>query len=158
MNNELKLKLKDIEKEQRKLAKERERVEARLQATAAQAAQFDEMQVAAGFKRGRDFVKALMQHYGISSLNLGGTGKKGPGRPRKNAVEAEQTAPKKKRGAGKKAGAKRVKGSRTRVDAALRDQVKALIAEGVKTAEIQRRVNLSYPVVKKVEAGQYDHL
>ena len=47
--------------------------------------------------------------------------------------------------------------TRTRVDASLRDKVRKAIKGGMNYSQATREFGISYPVVKKIEDGAYDH-
>ena len=46
----------------------------------------------------------------------------------------------------------------TRVDAGLRDNIRADLKAGLKKSDIGRKYGVTYPVVAGVEKGKYDHI
>ena len=134
--------IKQLEKLEKKIAKKKAKLEAQLKAEAETAKWYDQVLKESGYKRPRDLVKAMMEHFGIRTVSLG-KAKRGPGRPPK---AASKTAVK---------GAKR---KRTKVTAAVRDEVKKALQEGMSKNAASKKFGISYIVIKKIEAGAYDNL
>ena len=74
------LELKELDKQAAKITRKRDRLEAQLKAEKEAAAKYDDLLKQSGYKRPKDFIKALMAHLGIRSVDLTGA-KRGPGRP-----------------------------------------------------------------------------
>lgn len=148
MSKIIEAQLKKVTKEQERLAKEKAALEAKIAEKAAQAEQFNEMKMAAGFRRPKDFIKALMEHFGVMEMKL----------DIPEEMEATERVTRKR--AARKTAKKAAKGSgkRIRVTAELRDRVKAALAEGTGRMKVGREVGVSYPVVKKIAEGGYDNL
>lgn len=144
--------LKQLEKQAARIARKRERLEAQVKADREAAKWYDQVLKESGYKRAKDFVKALMGHFGIRTVNLT-KGARGPGRPPKNA-KAGKPAVKKAKAAAKRP----AKRTRTVVNAELRDKVKAALAKGGPKSAVAKEFKLSYPVVKKIGDGGYDKL
>lgn len=134
--------LKELEKLSKKIERKKQRLEEQMKADKETAQWYDQVLKESGFKRPRDFVKALMEHFGLRSVSLTSQGKRGPGRPAKAAS------------AGKKAGTRK----RTKVTAELRDKVKDALKKGTSKNAASKQFNISYLVVKKIEDGAYDKI
>ena len=132
--------LKELEKQEKRLARKKERLEAQLKAEKEMAKWYDEVLKESGYKRPRDLIKALMGHFGIRTVSLTQS-KRGPGRPAKDATTA--------------AGGKR---KRTKVTAAVRDTVKEALGKGMSKNAASKKFGISYIVIKKIEDGAYDKL
>ncbi len=137
--------LKRLEKEAARLARKREKLEAQLKAEKEAAKWYDQVLKESGYKRAKDFVKALMSHFGIRTVNLTRTGR-GAGRAAQGGNGAKR---------GGKAAAKR---KRTVVTPELRDKVKGALAKGASKGAVAKEFKLSYPVIKKISEGGYDKL
>jgi len=74
------LELKELDKQAAKIARKRTRLESQLKAETEAAAKYDDLLKQSGYKRPKDFIKALMAHFGIRKVDLTGA-KRGPGRP-----------------------------------------------------------------------------
>lgn len=135
--------LKQLERLQKQIAKKKQRLEDQLKAEQQSAKWYDQVLKESAFKRPKDFVKALMAHFGIRTVTLSKTGR-GPGRPAKAA------GPKKARPA--------VKRKRVRVDAEVRDAVKEALAGGLSKNAAAKQFGISNPVIKKIADGAYDSL
>jgi hypothetical protein len=139
--------LKELDKLANRIAKKKQRIEARLQVEKETAKWYDQVLKESEFKRPRDFIKALMEHFGIRTISLS-KGKRGPGRPAKAAGPAK---PKTKSGANGRR-------KRTKMTPELRDKVKAALAKGTSKNAASKNFGVSNLVVKKVEQGAYDSL
>jgi len=138
--------LKELEKLQKKLARKKAKLEEQMQADAETAKWYDQVLQESGFKRPRDFMKALMEHFGIRTVSLQ-KAKRGPGRP-----------PKATKAAASENGAKSTRKKRTKVTPQLRDQVKQAIKAGTPKTAIGKKFSISYPLIKKIGDGGYDKL
>lgn len=134
--------LKELEKLANRIARKKARLEAQMEAEKETAKWYDQVLKESGFKRPRDFLKALMKHFGIRTVSLAKTGGRGPGRPPKQATKA-------------KTGTRR---KRTKITAELRDKVKAALGKEASKNTASKRFGISYIVVKKIEDGAYDKL
>ncbi len=140
--NKVKLnELKELEKQEKRLAKKKERLEAQLKAEKEMAKWYDEVLKESGYKRPRDLIKALMSHFGIRTVSLTQS-KRGPGRPAKS----------------KSAGASGGKRKRTKITAEVRDTVKEALGKGMSKNAASKKFGISYIVIKKIEDGAYDNL
>ena len=129
--NKIKLnELKELEKQEKRLARKKERLEAQLKAEKEMAKWYDEVLKESGYKRPRDLIKALMAHFGIRTVSLAQS-KRGPGRPAKDAT---------KTGGGKR--------KRTKVTTAVRDTVKEALGKGMSTNAASKKFGISYIVIK----------
>lgn len=141
--------IKELEKLANKIAKKKARLEAQMEAEKETAKWYDQVLKESGFKRPRDFVKALMTHFGIRTVSLAGSGKgsgRGPGRPPKaTGVQTKKDKTPKRR-------------KRTKVTPELRDQVKEALAGGTSKNAAAKQYGISYLVIKKIESGAYDSL
>jgi hypothetical protein len=141
--------IKELEKLANKIAKKKARLEAQMEAEKETAKWYDQVLKESGFKRPRDFVKALMTHFGIRTVSLAGSGKgsgRGPGRPPKaTGVQTKKDKTPKRR-------------KRTKVTPELRDQVKEALAGGTSKNAAAKQYGISYLVIKKIEDGAYDSL
>ncbi|MFO7724522.1 MAG: hypothetical protein R6V45_03150 [Oceanipulchritudo sp.] len=147
MNKNKITELKELEKLANKIAKKKARLEAQVEAEKETAKWYDQVLKESEFKRPRDLIKALMEHFGIRSVNLSGS-KRGPGRPPKAESEAK---PQKETN-----GTRRRK--RTKVTPEVRDEVKASLTGGMSKNAAAKNFGISYPVVRKIEDGVYDNL
>lgn len=138
--------LKELEKLQKRITKKKLRLEEQMKADQETAKWYDQVLKESGFKRPKDFVKALMEHFGMRTVSLS-KGKRGPGRPPKAASAGSAKK-------GKTAGRRK----RTTITADLRDKVKKAIADGTSKNAVAKQFKISYPVVKKIETGAYDKL
>lgn len=134
--------IKELEKQAARIAKKKARLEQQLAAEKEQAKWYDEVLKESGYKRPRDLIKALMAHFGIRTVSLASK-KRGPGRPRKAAAAKTAKAGKRKR---------------TKVTAALRDEIKKVLADGQSKNAIAKKYGISYIVIKKIADGGYDKL
>lgn len=139
--------LKELEKLATKIAKKKAKLEEQLESEKETAKWYDQVLKESGFKRPRDFLKALMGHFGIRTVSLTkeakAGGKRGPGRPPKPAGVKPASGSKRKR---------------TKVTADLRDKIKADVQAGTSKTAIGKKYGISYLVIKKVESGSYDKL
>lgn len=138
--------LKELEKLQKKITRKKAKLEEQMKVDAETAKWYDQVLQESGFKRPRDFVKALMEHFGIRNVSLD-KARRGPGRPAK-AAKAESA----------KKGAKNGTRKRTKVTPQLRDQVKEALKAGTSKNAVGKKFSISYPVVKKIGDGGYDKL
>lgn len=150
MNNIKAKELKELEKLANKIAKKKERIEAQLKADKELAKWYDDVLKESGLKRPRALIKAMMAHFGISTISLTKS-KRGPGRPAKKAAAKPAKAAK----GTKTTGAKRKK---TKVTAEVRDTVKAAIEGGMSKNAAAKKFGISYLVIKKIEDGAYNSL
>jgi hypothetical protein len=137
--------LKELEKLASRIAKKKAKLEAQVKAEKETAKWYDQVLKESGFKRPKDFIKALMEHFGMRTVSLA-KAKRGPGRPAKAA-----TKPKAKT---KSTGRRK----RTKITAELRDKVKASLEKGASKNAAAKSFGISYLVVKKIEDGAYDTL
>ena len=136
--------IKQLEKLEKRIAKKKAQLEAQLKAEQETAKWYDQVLKESGYKRPRDLLKAIMEHFGIRSVSLvKKAGKRGPGRPRKSATKAAAKAGRRKR---------------TKVTAAVRDEVQAALGKGISKNAAARKFGISYIVIKKIEDGSYDKL
>ena len=135
--------LKELEKLANRIAKKKARLEAQVQAEKETAKWYDQVLKESGFKRPRDFVKALMGHFNIRTVSLAKTGR-GPGRPPKTAKKPQA------RTTGRR--------KRTKVTAELRDKVLGYLEKGNSKNAAARHFGISYIVIKKIEDGAYAKL
>lgn len=135
--------LKELDKLAKKIERKKQKLEEQMKADKETAQWFDQVLKESGFKRPRDFIKALMEHFGMRTVSLGGT-KRGPGRP-----ATKDTAVKSKP-AGKR--------KRTKITAEVRDKVKAMLAKGTSKNAISKSTGISYIVIKKIGDGAYDKI
>lgn len=141
--NKIKLnELKELEKMANRIARKKAKLEQQLAAEKEQAKWYDEVLKESGYKRPRDLIKALMSHFGIRTVSLT-TKKRGPGRPRKAAAGKATKTGKRKR---------------TKVTAALRDDIKKALDGGLSKNAAAKQYGISYIVIKKIADGGYDKL
>ena len=134
--------IKELERMASRIAKKKQRLEAQMKEEKETAKWYDQVLKESGFKRPRDFIKALMGHFGLRTVSANGSGKgRGPGRPPK----AESSG-----------GTSRRK--RTRITPEIRDKVKGMLEEGTSKNATSKQTGISYIVVKKIEDGAYDKL
>jgi len=134
--------IKELERMANRIAKKKQRLEAQMKEEKETAKWYDQVLKESGFKRPRDFIKALMGHFGLRTVSTNGSGKgRGPGRPPK----AESSG-----------GTSRRK--RTRITPEIRDKVKGMLEEGTSKNAASKQTGISYIVVKKIEDGAYDKL
>jgi malate synthase len=138
--------LKELDKLQKRIAKKKQRLEEQMKADQETAKWYDQVLKESGFKRPKDFVKALMEHFGMRTVSLAKS-KRGPGRPPKSAKAATK---KKAKASGKR--------KRTTITAEIRDQVKEALAGGLSKSAAAKQYGISYIVIKKIEDGAYDKL
>lgn len=138
--------LKELDKLQKKIAKKKQRLEEQMKADQETAKWYDQVLKESGFKRPKDFVKALMEHFGMRTVSLTKS-KRGPGRPPKAAKAGTK---KKAKAAGKR--------KRTTITPEIRDQVKEALGGGVSKSAASKQFGISYIVIKKIEDGAYDKL
>lgn len=138
--------LKELDKLQKRIAKKKQRLEEQMKADQETAKWYDQVLKESGFKRPKDFVKALMEHFGMRTVSLAKS-KRGPGRPPK----AAKTATKKKT----KTSGKR---KRTTITPEIRDTVKDALKGGLSKNAAAKQFGISYIVIKKIEDGVYDKL
>ncbi|MGC9450345.1 MAG: hypothetical protein ACP5I4_02770 [Oceanipulchritudo sp.] len=134
--------LKQLEKLANRIAKKKARLEAQIKADAETAKWYDQVLKESGYKRPRDLVKAMMEHFGIRTVSLAKS-RRGPGRPPKSDA---------------KAAAKTGSRKRTRVTAGVRDEVKGALDKGMSRNAASKNFGISYIVVKKIADGAYDQL
>jgi len=130
--------LKELEQLASKIAKKKKRIEAQLEEEKETSKWYDQVLKESGFKRPKDFVKALMTHFGIREISVSGK-RRGPGRPRK----AESVVPSTRR-------------KRTKITAEVRDKVKGILAKGTSKNAVSKQLGISYIVIKKIADGAYD--
>jgi malate synthase len=138
--------LKELDKLQKRIAKKKQRLEEQMKADQETAKWYDQVLKESGFKRPKDFVKALMEHFGMRTVTLT-KGKRGPGRPPKSAKAGTK---KKAKASGKR--------KRTTITAEIRDQVKEALAGGLSKNAASKQFGISYIVIKKIEDGAYNKL
>lgn len=143
--------LKELEKLVTRISKKKAKLEAQVKAEKETSKWYDQVLKESGFKRPKDFVKALMEHFGMRTVSLA-KAKRQPGRPAKTAAK---TAAKPK-GKAKAGSAGRRK--RTKITPDLRDKVKASLGKGVSRNATAKSAGISYPIVKKIEDGAYDSI
>jgi malate synthase len=134
--------LKELEQLASRIAKKKKRIEAQLKEEEETSKWYDQVLKESGYKRPKDFVKALMIHFGIRTVTVGNKSGRGPGRPRKAAAPATSTGRRK----------------RTKITAELRDKVKAILAKGNSMNAVSKQMGISYIVIKKIADGAYDKL
>ena len=140
--------LKELEKLSRKIEKKKQLLEAQLKEEAETSKWYDQVLKESEFKRPKDFIKALMNHFGIRTVSLT-SARRGPGRPRKAATaKSVKTGPSKPKGRRK----------RTKITADVRDTVKSLLKGGISKNQASKKLGISYIVIKKIEDGAYDKL
>lgn len=126
---DIKNKLKDLEKAEAKLARQKKELLAAKKDMEAREKKLEALVKESGFKTPKELVEALVEKYNI---RLGA--KRGP-----------------KPGSGKRR-------TRTRMTAALRDDIKKEIKEGKSMNAIAKERGISYVVIAKVKKGEYDKL
>lgn len=122
--------LKALEEQEARLAAERERLLKEFEAEKKRQEKLDGLVEKSGYSTPKALVEALIERFNIQIGRL------------------------QKGGAVSKAGRR----TRTRVDAALRDKVNKAIKGGMNYSEATREFGVSYPVVRKIVDGAYDHL
>lgn len=137
--------LKELEKLAGRIAKKKAKLEAQVKAEKETSKWYDQVLKESGFKRPKDFVKALMEHFGMRTVSLAKARRK-PGRPAKTAAKPK----------GKAKAAGTVRRKRTKITADLRDKVKASLEKGVSKNAAAKSFGISYPIVKKIGDGAYD--
>lgn len=128
--NELLEELNQIEKQVEQLAKRKEVLAAQLKVQEEAAKRYDEILGELGFKSPRDFIAALMAHYGIRSISL-----------------ADKAAA--KTATGRK--------PRTKITHELIAGVKAALETKTTKTQIGEDFGISYMTIKKIAAGDYDN-
>ena len=124
----LRTQLKQIQKEETRLAKKKKELEAALEKAKKQEAKLDGLVKKSGYDSPRDLVEALVDKYNIRlTSNLAGN----------------SNVPKRKR---------------VTVTAELRDKVKATVKGGLSMNKTSKEYNISYAVVSKMISGGYDKL
>ena len=158
-----KKRLKQIEKEQAKLAREKKALTDQLKNTKALEAKIDELVKNSGYNTPRVLVDALIAKY---SLRMGKRKAAAPAKaPRKKARRAKRKVARKtarKRVARKAAKASAAPGKarrkRTKITAGLRDTVLKALNGGMSKNAASKKFALSYAVVTKMEKGVYRSL
>ena len=145
MNKTKKNELKELEKLEKRIARKKQHLEEQLKADHETAKWYDQVLKESEFKRPKDFVKALMEHFGMRTISLS-KAKRGPGRPPKAAASAKKKT---------KTNGRR---KRTTVTPDLRDKVKGALEDGLSKSAAAKQFNISYIVIKKIEDGAYDAL
>ena len=130
MTSELQEELKQLEKKEARIAKQKQRLQARIKENKEEDKKLEDLFNKSGYPTPRALIKALM-----SKFNVRGGGR-GP--------------------AAKSAG----KGTRTRtkVTPELRDAVKKDLKAGATKASIREAYGISYPLVTKIQKGGFDKL
>jgi hypothetical protein len=129
---QIKSQLKKIEKEQARLARQKEKLQAKLKAAKEQDKKLDQLVKGSGYKTARALIVALMNRYDIGKVSAG----------------------RKPRAAAKASGAPRRK--RTKMTPELRDQIKAAVKQGTSKVAVAKQFDISYQVVTNAAAGKYD--
>jgi len=130
--------LKKLEQEAKRLAKRKQALEAKAKAQKDADQKVEKLIKESGYKTPRSLIKAIMQKSGIRSVTL--------------SKSASSTAsPSTKAFSGKKR-------SRVTVTSKLRDDIKKALETDTTYTDIAEKFGVSYPVVKKIEAGGYDKL
>jgi hypothetical protein len=135
--------LKELEKMANQIAKKKAKLEAQMKADKETAKWYDQVLKESGFKRPKDFMKALMEHFGMRTVSLA-KAKRGPGRPLKPTVKTKSKTTTRRK--------------RTKVTEDLRDKVKASLAKGNSKNAAAKSFGISYIVIKKIEDGAYDKM
>jgi hypothetical protein len=135
--------LKELERQASKIAKEKARIQAELEAEKETAKWYDQVLKESGYKRPADLIKALMGHYGLLSVSL-----------EKKPARRGRPAGKKAANTGKKETTGRRK--RTKVTPELCTKVKEAVSGGQSKLAIAKQFKVSYPTVTKIVAGGYD--
>lgn len=126
--------LKELEREQQRLAKLKETLEKDLKEAAEQAKWYVQVLKESGMNSPRQLIKEMMRHFNIRSISLKESG---------DAPVAAKAS----------SGGRR---RRSKVTPDLRDKIKAALAKKVSKKQIALDYKVSYPVVKNVEDGKYD--
>ncbi|MGJ3244415.1 MAG: hypothetical protein ACFE0O_15855 [Opitutales bacterium] len=125
----IKTKLKDIEKAEAKLARQKKELLAAKKEMEAREKKLEALVKESGFKSAKELVDALVEKYNIRL-----SAKRGP-----------------KPGSGKRR-------KRTKMTAALRDDIKKELKDGRSMNAVAKERGISYVVIAKVNKGDYDHL
>ncbi len=159
----IKKKIKDLEKEEAKLARERKALSDQLKNAEVLEEKLDALVKNSGYKNARALVDALIAKY---SLRMGKRKAAAPAKaPRKKARRAKRkvavkTARKRVAKKAAKASAAPAKARRkpTKITAGLRDTVLKALNGGMSKNAASKKFALSYAVVTKMEKGVYRSL
>lgn len=132
MISELQEELKQLEKEEARLAKEKEKLNARIKESKEQDKKLDDLYKKSGYATPRALIKALMGKFNVRSVG------------RAAAVKSS--------GASASTG----KRKRTKVTPELRDAIKKDLKAGASKNSIHNSYEISYAVVTKIANGAYD--
>lgn len=127
--------LKELERLEQQLADKRAKLEEQAKAEAELSQWYDGVLSESGHTQPRELIKSMMRHFGLRTVSLAGV--------RSEGSQGSQTSGKR---------------HRTKMTAGLRDAIKSELAGGAKKSQIIRQHNVSFAVVKKVLAGEYDSL
>jgi hypothetical protein len=131
--------LKQIEKELQRMERRKAKLEEQLKTDAETTQWYNEIYAESQCKTPRAFLKALMEHFGIRAMTIGG--RSGPGRPAKAT--------------GGSGDGRRGRKPRVSITPELLEKVKAAL----KTESMNRvakQFGISNPTVKKIKEGAYD--
>ena len=131
MISELQDELKQLEKKEARIAKQKQKLQARIKENKEEDKKLEDLFTKSGYPTPRALIKALM-----SKFNVRGGGR-GP-----SAKLTEQ-------------GGKRI---RTKVTPELRDAVKKELKAGATKTSIRETYGISYPLVVKIQKGGFDKL
>ena len=159
----IKKKIKDLEKEEAKLARERKALSDQLKNAEVLEEKLDALVKNSGYKNPRALVDALIAKY---SLRMGKRKAAAPAKaPRKKARRAKRkvavkTARKRvaKKAAKASAAPAKARRKRTKITAGLRDTVLKALKGGMSKNAASKKFALSYAVVTKMEKGVYSGL
>ena len=157
----LKKKIKDLEKEEARLAREREALSDELKNAEALDGKLDALVDNSGYKNARTLVDAIIAKYSLrmgKRKGVAAASAKAPAKAVRKAVP--EAAPKKAAKAAAKAvsAPAKTRRKRTKITAQLRDSVLKAIKGGMSKNAASRKFTLSYAVVGKMVKGIYSKL
>ncbi len=164
----IKKKIKDLEKEEAKLARERKSLSDQLKNVEALEGKLDALVKNSGYKNARVLVDALIGKYSLRMGKRKAAAAAAPApakAPRKKARKAKRkvavkTARKRvaKKAAKAAAAPAKARRKRTKITAGLRDTVLKALKDGTSKNAASKKFALSYAVVTKMEKGVYSSL
>ncbi len=128
--------LKELEKKEARLAKEKEKLQAKIKESKEEDKKLDELLKKSGYATPRALIKALMNKFNIRSVTRTGAAGKTPS----------------------KASSATGKRKRTKMTPELRDAIKKELKAGASKNSLRYSYDISYAVITKVADGAYDKL
>lgn len=138
MISDLTEELKELEKKEARLAKEKEKLQAKIKENKEEDKKLDDLLKKSGYATPRALIKALMNKYNIRSVTRG------------SAAGKTTTTAKAPSSTGKR--------KRTTMTPELRDAIKKELKAGASKNSLRYSYDISYAVITKVANGAYDKL